>query len=317
MSYIVASDALDWTRSLMQARLIAEIFSERVKGFVLKGGMAMKVHHSQARATQDIDLDCMNDMELYDMQLLMRKAILRATKDKLLENIQISEPKQTDTTARWRIKGFDPQTRQPLTLTVEVSRRDHIHPNEFEEVPFSYSNIEKPILVYNNRSLAFKKIKALLSPSREAPRDVADLFLLIKAEVDPPVDQLKQFIAQNPSFSIDQWVRSMWDKIDSMDTKRFKSEVLPSLPATHQAQEWYKNWDDVRLEVASKLEQWLRQAHEDLTQQTSCTPAPLSLQGLKDKHDKHDKHDPLASSPKGPSKASSECGEVGCVQRRA
>lgn len=264
MSQVVSDDALDWTRSLVQARLVSEIFSDRVKGFVLKGGMAMKVRYAQSRATQDIDLDSLNDIPLFEMQKLMRNAIERALSDNLLEHVVISEPKQTETTARWRIRGIDKNTHQPLTLTVEVSRRDNVLDHEFNEMPYQYEKVNASVLVYKSEALAFKKVKALLAPSREAPRDISDLFLMIKGQVDPPVAQLKEFLKQS---TVEDITGLLWQKIDSMDFKRFKSEVLPSLPATSQAQEWYKSWDDVRLEVGQKVEDWLRLAQQELRQE--------------------------------------------------
>ena len=257
MSHLAQSDALDWTRSVLQARIISELFSERVHHFVLKGGMAMKMRHQNARATQDIDLDAKNT-ELLDIQRLVRRAIMRATSDQILENITISEPKQTDTTARWRINGYDPKTRQMLHLTVEISQRDNIQDKDIDIVKVNHKHEEKNILVYTNKALAFKKIKALLSPSREAPRDISDLYLLIKGEVEAPLEALEDLVPEN----VEEIVGLLWRKIESMDTARFKSEVLPSLPATTQAQELYQNWDSLRLHVGIKIEDWIRTSHK-------------------------------------------------------
>ena len=269
MSHVAQSDALDWTRSMLQGRIISELFSERVQHFVLKGGMAMKLRHQNARATQDIDLDSL-ETELVDIQKLVRRAIARATSDNILEGVTVSEPKQTETTARWRIKGFDPKTRQMLLLTVEISQRDSISKDDVGVVPVVHKHQEKNILVYTNKALAFKKIKALLSPSREAPRDVSDLYLLIKGEVEAPFEALQSLLPRD----VEEIVGNMWRKIESMDTARFKSEVLPSLPATKQAQELYQNWDGIRIQVGVKLEEWIRHAHKmKMDESENQTPA--------------------------------------------
>lgn len=53
-------------RKVAFERLLARIFHEDADGFVLKGGYAMELRFSTARATKDIDLTCLhrkNDSE--------------------------------------------------------------------------------------------------------------------------------------------------------------------------------------------------------------------------------------------------------------
>ena len=146
-------DALGWARDAIQGRIIAQIFAQRVHGIVLKGGMAFRVQHPQwARATKDIDLDADQELSMATLQRTVRQAIKQATSDGLIRDVVITEPKQTETTARWRIRGFDPTSRQNLLLTIEVSRRDHIDASDYDMVQYapSTSQYERPICVYNN-----------------------------------------------------------------------------------------------------------------------------------------------------------------------
>lgn len=259
MSHLVADDALGWTRSMLQTRLLSELFADRLEAFVLKGGMAMRLRHQHARATQDIDLDSDQNMSLSTMQNLVRRAIRRALSFGVLENIEITEPKQTDTTARWRIRGFDSKSKQNISLTVEVSRRDKINEEDFQDIDYGLGTIqtERPIRVYTNQLLAFKKVKALLADNREAPRDVSDLYLLICAHVEPPINQLREWLKDKNEQTV---LNQLWNKIDSMDEARFKAEVLPSLPIGEQSHQLYKNWDHVRLEVGTQVERWIKEA---------------------------------------------------------
>ena len=273
MSSLAPQDALEWARSMIQARMISEIFADRMESFVLKGGMAMKVRHKHSRSTQDIDLDSSHDIPLYVMQGLIRRALRRSLTQGLLQNVEITEPKQTETTARWNICGLDPHSGQRLNLTVEVSRRDSMNDNDFDNVDFSpdITCSERPIRVYSNSSLAFKKLKALMADSRDAPRDISDLYLLIGASVDPPIDKIKDWLKDcDPSI-----ISKLWNKIDSMDEERFKTEVLPSLPLGDKARDFYKNWDHIRVTVGTHLEKWILEAQKEHSK--SCTPIPKML----------------------------------------
>lgn len=249
-------DALGWARDAVQARIIGQVFAQRVHGIVLKGGMAFRVAHPKwARATKDIDLDADPEVSLASLQKTVRTAIRKATMDGLLENVTISEPKQTETTARWKISGLYPRTGQTLHLTVEVSRRDKVHESQVRQV-FDGPGDEDLVTVYTDRTLAFKKVQALLSETREAPRDVSDLFLLIQAKVDPPVAELREWMASAPS---PVW-EELWAKLDRMDFDTFRKQVLPSLPPTPEGQILYEDWEDMRLQVGTHVEEWLRQA---------------------------------------------------------
>ncbi len=254
-----AFDALGWTRDAVQARIIGRLFSQRVQGLALKGGMAMRVaHYAVARATKDIDLDADFNMPLSSLQGLMRRAIHSATADGILKDVVVTEPKQTDTTARWKVAGKDPRTGQVLNLTVEVSRRDHVSAEEIREVPGGPED-DDMITVYRDEVLAFKKMKALFADNREAPRDIADLYLLISAHVSPPIQQIKEFLSQGGTMDVKQ----MWAKLDRMDKAMFKAEVLPSLPPTTEGQILYQDWEDIRLTVGEHLEHWIALASEN------------------------------------------------------
>lgn len=249
-------DALGWARDAVQARIIGQIFAQRVQGIVLKGGMAFRVAHPKwARATKDIDLDSDPEVSLGSLQKTVRQAIRRATMDGLLENVVITEPKQTETTARWKISGLYPRTGQTLHLTVEVSRRDKVHDEQIRHV-YDGPEIDDLITVYTDRTLAFKKVQALLSETREAARDISDLFLLIQAHVDPPVAELQEWLATAPGPVWEQ----LWAKLDRMDFDTFRTQVLPSLPPTPDGQMLYRDWEEMRLKVGTHVEDWLRRA---------------------------------------------------------
>ena len=163
--------------------------------------------------------------------------------------------------------------------------RDKILEKDVDEVEFSSNPSDinssyKPIKVYNNSALAFRKTRALLCDARFAPRDIIDLYILIKAEVDPPIDDLKKWLKEDPDA-----LSRLWYKIDSMDEEQFKQEVLPSLPANTRSRDLYKNWDSIRLEVGMHLDDWIKRASKpppspppikasDIKEKQSCEPPP-------------------------------------------
>lgn len=251
-------DALGWVRDTMQMRILSQMFAQNLDGLVLKGGMAMRVsHYRHARATKDIDLDADHDISLSSLQNVVRKSINAASRDGLLQNVIVTEPKQTDTTARWKISGYDPRTHQELHLTVEISRRQNIDASDTHEGSDDDGN---RIVVYRDEVIAFQKIKALLCSTREAPRDIADLYLLIQTSVASPVPHLSKWIKEGNIANLEE----MWRKIERMDQKMFREEVLPSLPPTLDGQLMYQDWEHIRLTVGERVEKWLQEARSGI-----------------------------------------------------
>ena len=263
MSHTASStDPLAWLRDTLQARMVGHLFSKATHDLVLKGGMAMRVLHQAARATKDIDLDADSSLPMQSVQALVRRSIKQAAAG-LLDDVVITEPKQTETTLRWKIGGIDPITKQALHLTVEVSRRNHIHQEDVEHVQSQNSLFPRTITVYTSQMLAFTKIKAFVSDTRNAPRDVADLYLLIQAQVKPPIRLLRNWIAEHGAVDLAQ----MWDKIESMDQKRFDAEVRPSLSPNAQTTVLFSDWDNVRLTVGQHVQAWLELAQQTETEE--------------------------------------------------
>ena len=121
----------------------------------------------------------------------------------------------------------------------------------------------RTITVYTSQALALKKTKALLSTNRMAARDVADLFLLIQAEVEPPVLGIRRWLRDQNTTGAEQ-IKELWSKLEALDQDLFLAEVLPSLPMNvpTNLRQLYDDWDAVRLSVGQHLEKWLKQAGE-------------------------------------------------------
>jgi predicted nucleotidyltransferase component of viral defense system len=129
-------DEVAYSRELLQAKLLIELMSQAIhKELVLKGGLAMRAVLGSTRYTTDIDLDAVMPASVSRIQGIVRRSIDRVIKQQgLIEDPQVSEPKQTETTLRWKVNGRAPGTARPISLTVEVSRREWAAPFRTEQL---------------------------------------------------------------------------------------------------------------------------------------------------------------------------------------
>lgn len=242
-------------KDLLQARFLSRLFARRVghaaERMVLKGGVAMRVAHESFRHTKDVDLDADHDLSLASVQQVVRRAIKEATGGGWIENVFVSEPKQTGTTARWKIQGTLPSSQVVLHLTVEVSFRHTLQEGEVRRVALRQERggtVDIP--VYTDEVLLLNKASALLSPHRDAPRDVVDLFILFQGGVSVTPQALKEHLGSERSS--DELVRELWAKLESMDEARFQAEVLPNWDPDPSVS--WADWSSMRLCVGEHLE---------------------------------------------------------------
>ena len=101
-----------------------------------------------------------------------------------LEIAQASEPKQTETTQRWKIQ-LKAQTGTIFPTKIEFSRRGLEEAVDFEPIDSAVLNAYRihPLFVpHYGPIIAFKqKIRALASRTETQARDIWDLFHLINA----------------------------------------------------------------------------------------------------------------------------------------
>src|SRR5579859_3951002 len=187
--------ALSQLRDVLQQRLLTHLYrGTESSSLVLKGGAAMRVLTESARYTQDLDFDHDPHRSLASLQRTVRSAIDRALQGSGLADTTVSEPKQTDTVARWKISGRT-LAGEHLHLTVEVSRRRAPDLGHVIKVPVQIADRTLPrvyVSVYDEQALADNKLVALLDERRTAPRDVYDLELLLARGVCPGAKIVQQ-----------------------------------------------------------------------------------------------------------------------------
>lgn len=285
MSYALAQeDLVDLieARNMLQARILGKLFStsfNRHLKLAVKGGMAMRVAHGVARNTKDIDLDADFETSLQGMRNHVRRSIQASLVDAGLSGLTVSEPKQTETTARWKIFGNLPNHEQiPFSLTVEVSMRESIEDEMVRDVPMHVDGKQVFIPVWVDEKLYMNKVCALLSSVRDAPRDVLDLDVLVRADVGLDLPALRaRLLDDHPqahSWNSDDWVKWMWDKLEAFDEDRFNTEIAAQW--TDNPHPTWDDWQELLLRVGSRLEVVLKQAFPDQEQQdmtVETTPA--------------------------------------------
>ena len=249
-------------REALQARIVGEMFRDAVRGqLAIKGGMAMRAAYGSVRFTRDIDVAA--DAERMSPERVkasigaaIRSALRKAP---FVSEAVVTTPKMTDTTQRWKISGVIGGS--AFNLTVECSRRAALPSDAFRQVEWKASEKDDPVVldVYRIDLMSASKISCLCNPTRDAPRDVYDLGILMSMTLDPPIGLIRR-IGKD---ALRRGLSALWDKMDAMDWRRAQSELLPFLPEGVRSVLDERLWDETRMKVGEKVEEWLKAALED------------------------------------------------------
>jgi predicted nucleotidyltransferase component of viral defense system len=159
----------------------------------------MRVLTQSARYTQDLDFDHDPHRSLASLQKTVRSAVDRAVQGSGLLKTSVSESKQTETVARWKISART-AAGEDLHLTVEVSRRRTPDLSRVIKVPVQIADRTLPrvyVSVYDEQALADNKLAALLDERRTAPRDIYDLELLLARGICPAAPAVERLGGQS------------------------------------------------------------------------------------------------------------------------
>lgn len=156
----------------------------------LKGGCNLRFYFDSVRYSEDIDFDVVviakETLKNKVDRLLKSPAVTAPLKTKGIELVEVSAPKQTETTQRWKAGLQAEGLAVPLRTKIEFSRRlgdEAIAGAAFEAVrpevlrPHGLT----PVLAthYTTRTAIAQKIHALASRTEPQARDVFDLNLLL------------------------------------------------------------------------------------------------------------------------------------------
>lgn len=252
-------------RDLIQARLMSSVFSRDIAArLAIKGGFAMRMYAQTKRPTKDIDLQADPKMPMGTVAGIIREGIDAALGSGLLEDITITEPKQTETVQRWKINGRVAGGESNVHLTVEVSRRgmpsdDLLLRRDFVPQPAAGA-LPSVVTVYSPAMMLVSKMAALASPNRIAARDVWDineLFdVMIEMRIEPPIALIAEFGAER----LVQLQQAIDDKLDAMPWPVAKEQIVPLLPRKLAATFDEHAWAAMCVRASVQLGDWIEEA---------------------------------------------------------
>jgi predicted nucleotidyltransferase component of viral defense system len=224
--------------------------------YVLKGGCNLRFFLKSIRYSQDMDLDIhtvRKDTLANTVNRILESTpfslILRA---KNLEIINVSAPKQTNTTQRWKIQLKQTTSATSIHTKIEFSRRETEESSLFESVdPLIISSYHlTPIYAshYSMEQALLQKIWALILRTETQARDIFDIIHLFDMGIKIPEipvamrDRLKE--AEENALSI--------------PFQALKSQVISYLPLEYHSQYDDPNyWDKMIVQVCNALNEAL------------------------------------------------------------
>ena len=221
--------------------------------YVVKGGCNLRFFHRSVRLSEDLDLDVggIGRHALQDKirQLLRSAPFAQVLRSRGIALERISEPKQTDTTQRWKVGLGWGSGHSPLPTKIEFSRRGLDDGVGFESVDprLIHAYQLPPFMASHYRADAAlgQKIGALANRRELQARDVFDVHHLIAGGagaaglhgMDP------QEVGQARANAL------------AIDFATFKSQVLAFLSPDDQAHYLSQAvWDTLVLEVVEFLD---------------------------------------------------------------
>jgi len=215
--------------------------------YALKDGCNLRFFLGSIRYSQDIDLD-VKTVGVVTLQktvnaILQSPGLAMMLRPHALEIAQIFEPKQTETTQRWKVQLKTPPG-VIFPTKIEFSRRGLEIPVDFDSIDTAVLNAYRlhPLFIpHYGPEIAFKqKIRALALRSETQARDIWDLFHLMNAYGVKEADQ--------------EHLTKACENACTISFSDFKDQVLAFFPADLQTQYDQDTWNKIQLKVIDYLE---------------------------------------------------------------
>jgi predicted nucleotidyltransferase component of viral defense system len=222
------------------------------KLYSLKGGSNLRFFWKSIRYSEDIDFDVHTIAKE-----TLRKNVNRIFEDlgfrriltsHKLEIVQFSQPKQTDTTQRWKVQIRARGSSSQLSTKIEFSRRKFASGVLFEQVDPEIVNAYdlRPILVshYDFETAFAQKVEALIGRTETQARDVFDLALLADRGAKGSETKLSK-----------KEMSAACNNAISVSFDQFQSQVVAYLPS--EFRDYYattKTWEALQKKVLTVLE---------------------------------------------------------------
>ena len=220
--------------------------------YAAKGGCNLRFFFRSIRYSEDLDLDvhttAKETLRKNVNHILKFRGLLQILQTYRLEISFVSEPKQTETTQRWKIH-LRTDTGNELPTKIEFSRRGFDEGVAFEAVDREVARLHRlrPILTthYTLEAAFAQKVEALIHRTETQARDVFDLKLLLDAGATGSM----------LSAETREKLQTACENAISIKYDDFMGQVVAYL--TPQYQEFYgrrEDWDKIQEAVLNTLE---------------------------------------------------------------
>ncbi len=224
--------------------------------FAIKGGCNLRFFFESVRYSEDIDLDVartpVHTLKEKVSRVLEGPALALPLKSRGISVREISAPKQTETTQRWKVSLAAEGRSLPLHTKIEFSRRKTTEEAKVEAVAAGVLADYQlmPLLAphYPLEAALRQKIGALVGRSAVQARDMFDLAVLL-AKAGGKVDALRSVRAQIPKAI---------DRAMEVSFADFKSQVASYLKPEHLDEYGSREaWEAMQGRVVEQLEKAL------------------------------------------------------------
>lgn len=223
------------------------------KLYALKGGCNLRFYFNSFRYSEDIDLD----IQLIAKETLQKKVagilksqpFLQQLKAKNIFIQNYSEPKQTQTTQRWKVQLSTSKHTLVINTKIEFSRCSMAKQVKFETInPELIQQYGLPPIFSNHYQLdeaMSQKLHALANRTETQARDIFDIFLL----------QQQGAKMQKSELITDQLLKNAANNIMNIPFPVFKAQVVAYLLDDYKEQ--YNStdiWQHIQLVIMDKIE---------------------------------------------------------------
>lgn len=218
--------------------------------FVLKGGANLRYFFGSTRYSEDIDLD-IAPMPVWHLERKV-DAVLDSPQLEIilrpsgLEVAEVSKPKQTETTQRWKVGIRDPGRARLARSKIEFSKRGGDDRYRLDAVPKAtvepYGLRPPAIQHYIDDAATEQKVLALAGRAQTQARDVFDLDLLLRRG-NLAGDRIER-----------QTLTTAADRALELSFEEFRQQVVDYLePGAAELYDSPAAWEQMQTTVAERL----------------------------------------------------------------
>lgn len=231
-----------------------QVLSSRLnqRHYVVKGGANLRYFFNSHRYSEDIDFDAVGEegwkLEEKVDEALGAPAVAALLRSAGVTVAQVTKPKQTDTTQRWKVLLATPTRDEPISTRIEFSRRNGERRWLLEAVPdrvvAPYALRAPTLLHYEAAPATEQKVKALARRAETQTRDVFDLELLFREHRG----------AVKAGALDSQTLKAAMERCVELPFEAFEAQVIPFLePDVAELYSDSSSWEQMQTFVIDRL----------------------------------------------------------------